>query len=118
MSGSSSKPISSTGKPQAQFAVADLDLSGGHVDDAFDRLLELFAASGDDVRPWAAHATMPDDFAPDARPLQLTGEMILPWMFEEMAELRPFRAATEALHARTEWPELYDVDRLAARGER
>ena len=37
--------------PQAQFAVADLDLSGGHVDDAFDRLLELFAASGDDVRP-------------------------------------------------------------------
>lgn len=37
--------------PQAQFAVADLDLSGGHVDDAFDRLLELFAASSDDVRP-------------------------------------------------------------------
>lgn len=35
----------------AQFAVADLDLAGGHVDDAYDRLLELFAASGDDVRP-------------------------------------------------------------------
>ncbi|MFT4307186.1 MAG: tetratricopeptide repeat protein [Microbacterium sp.] len=29
---------------QAQFAVADLDLSGGHVDDAFDRLLDLFRA--------------------------------------------------------------------------
>lgn len=28
---------------QAQFDVADLDISGGHVDDAFDRLLELFA---------------------------------------------------------------------------
>jgi putative thioredoxin len=27
----------------AQFAVADLDLAGGHVDDAFGRLLELFA---------------------------------------------------------------------------
>lgn len=27
---------------QAQFDVADLDLAGGHVDDAFDRLLELF----------------------------------------------------------------------------
>ncbi len=26
----------------AQLAVADLDLSGGHVDDAFDRLLTLF----------------------------------------------------------------------------
>jgi len=28
----------------AQFAVADLDLAGGHVDDAFARLLDLFAA--------------------------------------------------------------------------
>lgn len=28
---------------QAQFDVADLDLAGGHVDDAFGRLLELFA---------------------------------------------------------------------------
>lgn len=35
----------------AQFAVADLDLSGGHVEDAFNRLLELFAASGHDERP-------------------------------------------------------------------
>ena len=35
-------------------------------------------------------------------------------MFEEIAELRPFRAATEALHARTSWPELYDHERLAA----
>lgn len=30
--------------PDAQFAVADLDLAGGHVDDAFGRLLDLFAA--------------------------------------------------------------------------
>lgn len=33
----------------AQFLVADLDVSGGHVADAFDRLLDLFAqTSGDD----------------------------------------------------------------------
>ncbi|RKT36737.1 putative thioredoxin [Microbacterium sp. AG1240] len=35
---------------QAQFAVADLDIAGGHVDDAFDRLLELFAALPADDR--------------------------------------------------------------------
>ncbi len=36
----------------AQFAVADLDLVGGHVEDAFDRLLDLFAAaSGPDRQP-------------------------------------------------------------------
>jgi putative thioredoxin len=29
---------------QAQFAVADLDLAGGHVEDSFSRLLDLFAA--------------------------------------------------------------------------
>ena len=40
--------------PEAQLAVADLDVSGGHVDDAFDRLLTLFpqldAAGKDAVR--------------------------------------------------------------------
>ncbi|MEL5990300.1 tetratricopeptide repeat protein [Microbacterium phosphatis] len=34
----------------AQLTVADLDIAGGHVDDAFDRLLELFAALGTDER--------------------------------------------------------------------
>lgn len=34
----------------AQSAVADLDLAGGHVDDAFGRLLDLFAALPDDER--------------------------------------------------------------------
>ncbi|MGX1701564.1 tetratricopeptide repeat protein [Microbacterium sp. NPDC055357] len=34
----------------AQFAVADLDVTGGHIDDAFERLLELFAALPSDER--------------------------------------------------------------------
>jgi len=35
---------------QAALAVADLDVSGGHVDDAFARLLEAFAAAAPDDR--------------------------------------------------------------------
>lgn len=35
---------------QAQFVVADLDISGGHVDDAFGRLLDLFASLPSDER--------------------------------------------------------------------
>lgn len=35
---------------EAQFAVADLDLSGGHVEDAFGRLLDLFAQLPSDQR--------------------------------------------------------------------
>ncbi|MFB7250567.1 tetratricopeptide repeat protein [Microbacterium sp. NPDC056234] len=34
----------------AQFAVADLDIAGGHVEDAFGRLLDLFAVLGPDER--------------------------------------------------------------------
>ena len=53
-------------------------------------------------------------FAETSRPLLFTGEMIYPWMFEEIRELRPFRPAMEALAGRDDWPPLYDVDRLAA----
>ena len=35
----------------AQFLVADLDVSGGHVDDALRRLLDLFQRSSEDNRP-------------------------------------------------------------------
>ncbi len=35
----------------AQLVAADLDIAGGHVDDAFDRLLDLFAAVPTDARP-------------------------------------------------------------------
>jgi putative thioredoxin len=35
---------------EAQLDVADLDLSGGHVEDAFARLLELFANADEEQR--------------------------------------------------------------------
>ena len=35
-------------------------------------------------------------------------------MYEQHRALRPFRGAAEALAARTSWPALYDLDRLAA----
>ena len=54
------------------------------------------------------------EFAEDARPLHFTGEMIFPWMFEEIRVLRPFREAVEVLAARDDWGPLYDRDRLAA----
>ena len=38
------------GSVAAQLAVADLDVSGGHLDDAFDRLLELFPSLDADAK--------------------------------------------------------------------
>ena len=76
----------------------------------------IYAQAGTGPTAWAAQAVRDADpaFATTARPLLLTGEMIYPWMFEQVAALRPFRPAAEALAERAEWPDLYDLDRLAA----
>ena len=52
--------------------------------------------------------------SPDARPLQPTGEMIFPWMFDVDRSLRPLRDAAELLSAYDGWPALYDPVRLQA----
>jgi proline iminopeptidase len=76
----------------------------------------IYGQSSTGATAWAAQQVRDADprFATDARPLLLTGEMIFPWMFEQVAALRPFREAAEALAARTDWADLYDLDRLAA----
>ncbi|MBB5965628.1 alpha/beta fold hydrolase [Planomonospora venezuelensis] len=63
---------------------------------------------------WAAHRLLPAEFAEHARPLLPTGEMIYPWMFDEIAALRPFKGAAGILAAAGDWPDLYDPVRLAA----
>jgi pimeloyl-ACP methyl ester carboxylesterase len=64
---------------------------------------------------WAADRAIRThpEFAADATPLLLTGEMMYPWMFRDIAALRPFAGAADLL-AETEWPDPYDVTRLAA----
>lgn len=65
---------------------------------------------------WAAQRVRDDlpHLSPDARPLQPTGEMIFPWMFEVDRALRPLREAAELLAAYDGWPALYDPVRLGA----
>ncbi len=80
-------------------------------------LQENIYASGslEQAPGWAAqreHERLPQ-FAESARPLLFTGEMVYPWMFDEIAGLRPFRPAVEELARRTEWSTLYDLGQLA-----
>ncbi|MEU8758786.1 alpha/beta fold hydrolase [Streptomyces sp. NPDC048659] len=82
----------------------------------FAVLHESIYAQGAGPTAWAAEralAALPE-FAEDAEPLLLTGESIHPWMFEEIAGLRPFAGAAELLARRTDWAPLYDPARLAA----
>nr|WP_319390744.1 alpha/beta fold hydrolase [uncultured Cohaesibacter sp.] len=53
-------------------------------------------------------------FAETYRPLLFTGEMMFPWMFDEIRALRPFRDATMALAERPMDGRFYDKARLAA----
>ena len=71
---------------------------------------EACYADGQATR-WSAHRVMPDDFHEDAT--LFTGEHVFPWMFEDIAELAPLRAAAEVL-AEHEWTRLYDAQVLAS----
>lgn len=76
----------------------------------------IYAQSHTGPTAWAAQSVRDADpaFTEDARPLLLTGEMIYPWMFSEIPALRPFAAAADALAAREDWGDLYDLDVLAS----
>jgi pimeloyl-ACP methyl ester carboxylesterase len=54
------------------------------------------------------------ELASDVRPLQPTGEMIYPWMFETDRTLAPLAEAAQLLATYDGWPALYDLERLAA----
>ncbi|MEO6201080.1 MAG: alpha/beta fold hydrolase [Cryobacterium sp.] len=81
----------------------------------FAIMQESIYAEGGAPTAWAAErerARHPS-FDPARRPLAFTGEMMYPWMFDEIRSLRPFRAAAEALAATEHHSPLYDRPRLA-----
>ncbi|KAL4024448.1 proline iminopeptidase [Cucumis melo var. makuwa] len=45
-------------------------------------------------------------------PVYFTGEMIFPWMFDEIHALRPFKDAAHILADKEDWPPLYDIAAL------
>ena len=62
---------------------------------------------------WSAHRVGKAHALIDASPFRFTGEMVYPWMFEDYARLRPLAQAAELLAQKTDWPALYDPERLA-----
>jgi hypothetical protein len=87
----------------------------GFVDTPISALQE-FTIPGPAATGWAAERALAGHpaFAADADPLLFTGEMMYPWMFREIAALRPFAEAADLLAAYEDWPALYDPQRLAA----
>lgn len=79
-------------------------------------LQESLYGEGTGATAWAADRVRKGlpQFDPNRRPLLFTGEMMFPWMLDEIRSLRDFRAGAEALAARDAYSQLYDLDRLAA----
>jgi pimeloyl-ACP methyl ester carboxylesterase len=93
-----------------------MTLTGFTDNPLFAVMQETLYGQGDQPTGWAAERAMIafPEFAKAADPLMLTGEMIFPWMFEDIAGLRPFAEAADLLADWTDWPPLYDRHRLAA----
>ena len=101
-------------EPSDAFLASVAHETGFDANPLYAVLQEVIYHQGQRAGGWAAqgeHDRQPA-FATTGRPLQLTGEAIFPWMYDQIGALRPFQATAEALAARTEWPVLYDVDRL------
>ncbi|MFI9111907.1 alpha/beta fold hydrolase [Streptomyces venezuelae] len=84
-------------------------------------LHEAIYAQGEGPTDWAAErvrAEYPEFDAgaalDEGRPFLFTGETVHPWHFTTDPALRPLRETAELLAARTDWPPLYDPERLAA----
>lgn len=69
---------------------------------------------------WSAHRIRAEDegkfdavrAAKEGRPVYFTGEMIFPWMFDEIHALRQFKGAAHILAEKEDWPPLYDITAL------
>ena len=79
-------------------------------------LQESIYGNGAGSTRWAAERIRSEfpQFETDARPLVFTGEMMFPWMLDEIRSLRPFAAAARALAEHEDYTTLYDEERLAA----
>ncbi|GJV01045.1 RNA-directed DNA polymerase [Tanacetum coccineum] len=69
---------------------------------------------------WAAHKVRGEHeskfdaikAAKEGRPVLLTGEMVFPWMFDEIHALKPFKEAANLLAEKEDWPPLYNKTAL------
>ncbi|KKC99761.1 alpha/beta fold hydrolase [Photobacterium halotolerans] len=65
---------------------------------------------------WSAHRVRDEYPQCHYQPGQdfcFTGEMVYPWMFEQLDTLKPLREAAAILAEKADWPMLYDASQLA-----
>lgn len=107
--------VAPDGSPTPALLAAIAGETGFATNPLYAVLQEVIYHQGEREAGWAAQAELDrrPELAATARPLQLTGEAIFPWMYEEIPALRPFAGVAHELAARTSYPPLYDLEMLA-----
>ncbi|MGF1731415.1 alpha/beta hydrolase [Photobacterium kasasachensis] len=65
---------------------------------------------------WSAHrvrSEYPQCQYESGKDLCFTGEMVYPWMFDQLETLKPLKAAADQLADKSDWPVLYDQEQLS-----
>ena len=66
---------------------------------------------------WAAHQVRQQEgaafnYTGGEQQFLFTGEMVFPWMFDQLVNLIPLQQAADLLSEKTDWPVLYDLEQL------
>ncbi len=72
--------------------------------------------NNDTASLWSAHRVRqqyPEFNYQKGHPFLFTGEMVFPWMFEQMECLKPLQQAAQLLAEKSDWPTLYNPGALA-----
>eukprot|EP00180_Rhodochaete_pulchella_P003667 Plantae.Rhodophyta-Rhodochaete_pulchella.ctg6470.p1 GENE.Plantae.Rhodophyta-Rhodochaete_pulchella.ctg6470~~Plantae.Rhodophyta-Rhodochaete_pulchella.ctg6470.p1 ORF type:complete len:433 (+),score=35.86 Plantae.Rhodophyta-Rhodochaete_pulchella.ctg6470:14-1312(+) len=80
----------------------------------------IYCNGGGEMSNWAAHRVVSANSQFDAperarrgERIYLTGEMVFPYVFEEIVELQPLRAAAQSIAESKSWPTVYDEEQLS-----
>jgi len=92
-----------------------MNITSYHEGPLFAVIHESIYGRPNESTSWAAQQLREQfsEFDASHSPLMLTGEMIYPWMFEEITSLRPFADAVNALADYQDYKPLYDLAKLA-----
>lgn len=92
-----------------------MNITSYHEGPLFAAIHECIYGQPNKSTSWAAQLIRGEfcEFDASHSPFMLTGEMIYPWMFEQISSLRPFADAANALAEYQDYAPLYDLDQLA-----
>lgn len=92
-----------------------MNITSYHEGPLFAAIHESIYGRPNESTSWAAQQLRDQfsEFVASHSPLMLTGEMIYPWMFDQISSLRPFAEAANALATYKDYAPLYDLEKLA-----